>query len=208
MNSRKMIVPVMGLMVVLLYSGCASRKAIVKDTFLLDVQRPGEPVQAMSEAILAIQPFSIAPAFQGKGLVYRTGKNRYESDFYNEYFVSPTAMMTDQTRNWLADSGVFSQVLSSTSSVEPTGMLEGNIKQIVADVRDKANPQAVLEISFFLLGQHKRERTIQFNKTYSATRKLESKTAPACIAALNQCLAEILENLEKDLQALCEVRNG
>jgi cholesterol transport system auxiliary component len=175
------------------------RKNIVKETFLLDVQRGGEPVQATSETILAVQPFSIAPAFQGKGLVYRTGENQYESDFYNEYFVSPPAMMTEQTRNWLAGSGAFAQVLSPISSAEPTHILEGHIKQVAADVRDKANPQAVLEISFYLLEQNKRERTIRFQKTYSATQPLESRTASACIAALNQCLTEILETLEKDL---------
>ena len=189
----------MGLVMVLLYSGCAQRKSIVKDTFLLDVQRSGESIQVMPETVLAVQPFSIAPAFGGKGLVYRTGENRYESDFYNEYFVSPAAMMTDQTRNWLADSGVFAQVLLPTSSVKPTQILEGHIKQIAADLRDKANPQAILEISFFLIEQQKRERTIQFQKTYSVTQPLESRTASACIAALNQCLTEILENLEKDL---------
>ena len=151
MNRHKMTLTTMGLIIVLLYSGCASRKAIVKDTFLLVAQRPGESIQADSETVLAVQPFSIAPAFGGKGLVYRTGENQYESDYYNEYFVSPAAMMTDQTRHWLSASGVFTQVLLPTSSVEPSHILEGNIKQIAADVRDKANPQAVLEISFFLL---------------------------------------------------------
>ena len=199
MNRRKMILTAMGLMIVLLYSGCASRKAIVKDTFLLDAQRGGASVQAASETILAVQPFSVAPAFGGKGLVYRTDENQYESDFYNEYFVSPAAMMTEQTRNWLSESGVFAQVLSPISSAEPTHSLEGHIKQIAADVRDKANPQAVLELSFFLLEQHKRKRAVRFNKTYSVTRPLESKAASACIDALSQCLRQILEDIETDL---------
>ncbi|RKY06093.1 MAG: hypothetical protein DRP56_08035 [Planctomycetota bacterium] len=199
MNSFAKTLLVIGLLVVLICPGCAGRKAIVKDAFLLDAQRGGESVQAASEAILAVQPFSIAPAFGGKGLIYRTGDNQYESDFYNEYFVSPAAMMTEQTRNWLAGSGVFARVLSPVSSVEPTDILEGHIKQIAADLRDKATPQAVLEITFYLLGQHKRQRTIRFQKTYLAAHLLESKTAPACIAALNQCLTEILQDLEKDL---------
>ncbi len=201
MNRHTKTLTVLGLLIILSSAGCMQRKTVVKDTFLLDAQRPGESIQAMSETVLAVQPFSIAPAFGGKGLVYRTDENQYESDFYNEYFVSPAAMMTEQTRNWLSESGVFARVLSPISSVEPTHILEGHIKQIAADVRDKANPKAVLELSFFLLEQHKRERTIRFQKTYSATQPLESKTAPACIAALNQCLTEILENLEKDMAA-------
>ena len=199
MNRHTKTLIAMGLLIILSSAGCMQRKTVVKDTFLLDAQRGGASVQAASETILAVQPFSIAPAFQGKGLVYRTGENQYESDFYNEYFVSPPAMMTEQTRNWLAGSGAFAQVLSPISSAEPTHILEGHIKQIAADVRDKANPQAVLEISFFLLEQNKRERAIRFQETYSATQPLESKTASACVDALNQCLRQTLENLEKDL---------
>lgn len=189
----------MGLLIAVICSGCAQREAILKDTFLLDAQRGGQSLKASPKTVLAVRPFSIAPAFQGKGLVYRTDEDQYESDFYNEYFVSPSAMMTDQTRDWLSESGVFAEVLLPVSSVEPTHILEGHIKQIVADVRDKANKQAVLELSFFLLEQHNHNRTIRFQKTYSATQSLEGKTASACITALNQCLSEILGNLEKDL---------
>jgi cholesterol transport system auxiliary component len=199
MNRQTRTLMAMGLLIALLCSGCAQRTAIVKDTFLLDAQRGGQPLKAAPETVLAVRPFSIAPAFQGKGIVYRTDEDQYVSDFYNEYFVSPSAMMTDQTRDWLSESGVCAEVLLPVSSVEPTHILEGHIKQIIADDRDKANPQAVLELSFFLLEQHKHDRTIRFQKTYSATQPLDGKTASACIAALNQCLSEILGNLEKDL---------
>ena len=148
-NQKKALIVVLSAL--LFSAGCMNRKAVVKDTFLLDIQRQDVSERSASERILAVQPFSIAPAFQGKGFVYRTDENQYESDFYNEYFVSPAAMLTNQTRNWLSESGTFAQILSPVSSVEPTHILEGHIKQIAADARDKANPQAVLEISFFLL---------------------------------------------------------
>lgn len=199
MNQLTKTLMVIGLLIVLFCSGCAGRKAVVKDTFLLDVQRADSSASKSSEAILAVQPFSIAPAYVGKGIVYRTGDNQFESDFYNQYFVSPASMITDQTRNWFASSGVFAEVLPPVSSVAPTYILEGHIKQIAADLRDKANPQAVLEISFFLLEQHKHDRSVQFYDTYLATLPLESKTASACIDSLNQCLEQILTNLEKDL---------
>jgi cholesterol transport system auxiliary component len=199
MNRNVITMIIAGLLIALLCPGCAQRKAIAKDTFLLNAQRGGTSVQATSEAVLAVQPFSIAPAYQGKGLAYRTDDDQYESDFYNEYFASPSAMVTEQTRDWLSESGVFAEVLLPVSSVKPTHVLEGHIKQIVADVRDKANKQAVLELSFFLLEQHNHNRTIRFQKTYSATQSLDGKTASACIVAMNQCLSEILGDLEKDL---------
>ena len=199
MNRYKKTWLVIGLLIVLLGPGCASRTAIVKDTFLLNAKRPGASVKTASETILAVQPFSIAPAFQGKGIVYRTGENQYKSDYYYEYFVSPASMITNQTQNWLSESGTFGQVLSPVSSVGPTHVLEGHIRQIVADVRDKGNPQAVVELSFFLLEQDRHDRKILFHEIYLVTWPLESKTASACIAAMNQCLSEILGDLEKDL---------
>jgi uncharacterized lipoprotein YmbA len=199
MNRKAITLIIAGLLIPLLCLGCAGRKSVTRDTFLLEAQWEGTKAEAGDETVLAIQPFSIAPAFQGKGLVYRTGENQYESDFYHEYFVSPAPMMTDQTRNWLSDSGVFGQVLSPISSVKPTHVLEGHIKQIVADLRDRKNPQAVLEISFFLIEQNKQGRSICYRKTYLETLPLESKTAADCIDALNGCLGQILTDLEKDL---------
>ena len=199
MNRYNKIWMITGLLIVLLCTGCGQRTAVVKDTFLLSAQRPGASVQSSSETVLAVQPFSIAPAFQGKGLVYRKDENQYESDYYNEYFISPASMMTNQTRNWLSESGAFGQVLSPVSSMAPTHVLEGHIKQIAADVRDEAKQQAVLELTFFLIEQNKRDRAIRYQKTYVATRSFEDDTASACIVALNQCLSEILGNLEQDL---------
>ena len=199
MNSLTIRLMAMGVLIALLCSGCAQRTAIVKDTFLLDAQRGGPSLKAAPKTVLAVRPFSIAPAFQGRGLVFRTDDDQYESDFYNEYFVSPSAMMTDQTRDWLSESGVFAQVLLPVSSVKPTHVLEGHIRQIFADVRDEGDLQAVVELSFFLLEQDKNDRKILFHKTYRVTQPLKSRTASACIAAMNQCLSEILGDLEKDL---------
>ena len=179
--------------------GCLRQKAIVKDTFLLDVQRNDKPVQTAAMETLSVQPFTINPAFNGKGFVYRTDENQYESDYYYEYFVSPAAMITELTRNWLMDSGVAKRVLGPVSSVAPTHILEGHIKQIGVDMRDAANPKAVIEVSFFLLEQQGRDRVIRRQKTYAATEPLADETASACIAALNKCLSEILEALEADL---------
>ena len=180
-------------------AGCLQREAIVKDMFLLDVQRSAASAEPTSGIVLAVQPFSIAPAFQGRGFVYRTDTDQYESDYYNEYFVSPAAMISELTRNWLTGSGIFTHVLSPVSSAEPTCLLEGHIRQMAVDSRDQASPKAVLEISFFLVERDKRNRTVLLHESYSAVRPLQEKTAPAYIDALNGCLRQILEGLEKDL---------
>jgi cholesterol transport system auxiliary component len=179
--------------------GCAHRRAIVKDSFLLEAKRDLVPVQQAAGNILAVQPFSIAPAFEGKGIVSRVGENQYESDFYNEYFVSPAQMIAEQTRNWLSGSGLFAQVLLPVSSVEPTHVLEGHIQQIVLDISNPDAPRAELEITFFMLEQHKRDRTVRFEKTYKSTQPMKSGSVQDYMAAQSRCLRDILKKLESDL---------
>ena len=187
------------LSIILFSTGCAQRRAVVKDTFLLEAKRGGASAQAASERILAVQPFSIAPAFEGKCVVSRVDDNRYESDFYNEYFVSPAPMITEQTRRWLSESGLFAQVLLPVSSVEPAYVLEGHIQQMVLDISDPDAPRAELKITFFLLEQHKRDRTIRFQQTYSVSHAMESGSMQDYMAAQSRCLRDILAKLESDL---------
>jgi len=191
--------PVLVFSVILFSAGCLQHKAVLKGRFLLDVQRDSRSVQTTPESILAVQPFSIAPAFANKGIVLRTGGNQYESDFYNEYFISPAPMMTEQTRRWLSESGLFAQVLLPVSSVEPTHVLEGHIQQIVLDSSDLDAPRAELKIAFFLLEQHKRDRTVRIQQTYSVSHAMESGSMQDYMAAQSRCLRDILAKLESDL---------
>lgn len=184
----------------LLFSvGCMSRKTIVKDTFLLDVVREDSASQKTSAGIVAVLPFSIAPAFEGRGVVLRIGENQYESDFYNEYFISPSQMIADQTRHWMSESGLFAQVLLPASSVPPTHVLEGHISKMFLDMRDSEKPRAELEVTFFLVELQKRNRVIQFRNTYAASHRLQNSSRRDYIAAQGQCLQDILGNLERDL---------
>ena len=185
--------------VILFGAGCMHGKAVVKNTFLLDAQRDDRFVHGESMGILAVQPFSIAPAFEGKGVVSRIGENKYESDYYNEYFVSPAQMMTERARNWLSQSGLFAQVLPPVSCVEPTYVLEGHVKQMVMDVRSRTAAHAVLEIQFFLLQQQSKHRVIQFQKTYTSIQLMESASFQDYMAAQNWGLRNMLSTLESDL---------
>jgi cholesterol transport system auxiliary component len=183
--------------------GCfPSRKPVVKGTFLVQARRSGSPVDSDSQESLIIQPFSIAPAFQKNSVVSRTGENEYESDFYNEYFVSPAQMITDQTRNWLADSGLFAQVLSQFSSVQPTYLLEGHIRKMYMDVKEPDQPKAVLEITYFLVKQLKKDDTVQFSKTYSAETSMMDPTVQDYVDSQSAGLREILQTLETDLATI------
>ncbi|MBC8216901.1 MAG: membrane integrity-associated transporter subunit PqiC [Planctomycetes bacterium] len=181
-------------------SGCGSRQAYNKKYFLLSATRQAQPAGIQTDLVLEVRRFTIDSAFAGKGLVYRTGQFEYESDFYSEFLVSPAAMITEKTRNWLSGSGLFKRVLDTASQIDPTHTLEANITALYGDLRDKSSPQAKMEMRVFLLkAQAAEEPILVFGQTYKSSVGIESEGPEGLVEALDRCLANILSNLEKDL---------
>jgi len=184
----------------MIFSGCGSRQAYDKKYYVLDVVRQAEPIRTDAESILEVRRFTIDSAFGGKGLVYRTGEYEYESDFYSEFLVSPAAMITDKTRNWLSGAGLFGTVLDVGSQVDATHVVEGNITALYGDFRDKSSPKAIMEMRVFLLKAEAGGESVPvFAEKYRISVGIESEGPEALIKALDKCLEDILSSLEKDL---------
>ena len=181
-------------------SGCGSRQAYNKKYYIFNTIRQGESIKAEKDGILEVRHFTIDSAFNGKGFVYRTGEFEYESDFYNEFLVSPSAMITEKARTWLSESGLFKIVLDPGSQVDPTHIIEGNIIELYGDFRDKSSPTAVMEMRIFLLKVNPgKDPSFVYGKTYKSSTGVDSKSPEGLVNTLGRCLEEILTNLEKDL---------
>jgi cholesterol transport system auxiliary component len=190
------------LMVVAALSGCRQATSYNKTQYILDPNRAAEPVMASKDGVLEVRRFTIDSAFSGKNLLYRTGELEYEADFYHEFLVSPAAMIREATRNWLAQSNLFTRVVDAGGYAEPTYALEANITVFYSDTRDKDAPKAVIELRAFLLKvEGMRDPGILHGKTYTATQESETPAPEGLIAAFNACLQTILGDLEKDLAA-------
>lgn len=186
-------------LMVLVGLGCVSRQAYVKRQFVLEAVRAAPPNSPSRDIVLAVRGFTIDPAYDSRGLLYRRGKSEYESDFYNEFLIAPQDLISSQTRNWLAQSGLFTMVLEPGSLVEPTHILEGNVLALYGDFRGQSLPQAVLEIRIFVVTSRNSRPEVVFTRDYRASHGAGERTADALVAALNQCLAQILSELEEDL---------
>lgn len=199
----KLIVAYFGLSLItsaLIIAGCGGPKSYEKQHYILDTQRASSAAPANKSSIVEVRRFTVASAFSSKSLIYRTGEFKYESDFYNEFLVDPSAMITEKTRNWLSDSGLFARVLSSGSDVDPSHVIQGDIIALYGDFRVKSAPKAVMEARIFLSEtETKSESGIVFGKTYKSSVGLESRAPEDLVAAFDRCLVEILTNLEQDL---------
>lgn len=182
-------------------SGCFGGSAAAdKTSYLLDAKREGGPAQVHTDATLRVRRFNVDEAFATKQLVYRVEEFRYESDYYHGFLVPPGVMITEKTRDWLADSGLFARVSSVGSRLESTYMLEGNVTALYADFRNEAAPTAVVEVRFFLLAGPDANETVGLARTYRAESPITAKTAEAVVAGLSQSLTDILTRLEPNLE--------
>ncbi|MHC4131222.1 MAG: ABC-type transport auxiliary lipoprotein family protein [Planctomycetota bacterium] len=183
----------------MIISGCGPKRIGYNQTnFVLDVSRDLDQQEIVDdEIILDVYSFNIDSAFGSKSLVYRKSESKYETDFYNKFLISPDDMITEKTRAWLSESGLFEMVAEPGSYLDATHALQGSIIALYGDFRDKSSPKATMKIRLFLVNLS--DKTVVFNKTYEAVSEAEDRTADSIVSGLNNCLINILTELENDL---------
>lgn len=181
-----------------------NRPAPERRFYSIEAKRPDVTAPAPRDAtVLKVRPAQISPAYQGKEMVYRLDDVRFESDYYNAFFVQPASALTRQIEQWLGRSGVFGHVVDSTSQVRDAFLLEGMVNALYGDFRDKAAPKAVLEAQFFLLASVNESYQVAFSRSYRQEVPVPAgfKDASGLAEAFNAALAATLKELEKDLRA-------
>lgn len=184
----------------LIAGGCAGSTTYDKQYYIFEAARPGEAGPTPLDGSLEVHRFSVDAAFAGKGLVYRLDEFKYEMDAYRQFLIAPGTMVTERTRDWLADSGLFARVLTVGSRVIPDYTLEGNVTALYGDFSDESAPAAVMEIRFFLLENAEGDEIVTFAHTYRAAVPVQDRTTAVFVEALNRSLADILARLEADLR--------
>ena len=187
--------------VLMMTSGCAElqRSSPVKQRYILDVNRDSEK-SAQRGDVVKVRRFRVSSRFEGSELIYRTGQVNYESDFYNEFLTSPASIITEEVRRWLGQSGLFAEVVDTSSRLKADFLLEGNVSAFYGDDRNRAEPFAVIEIEFFLIDAAGVTVSTAFHEIYEINTPVESNSPQALVKSLSRCLEQILETFEEDLQ--------
>lgn len=197
MNRKTVFAVLLGI-AIFCCSGCG-KQAFDRQRYALLVQRPDLPPPVKTQALLEVKPFSIDAAFASRSLTYRRTEHQFETDFYHEYLVGLNVMITDQTRRWFDNSGIFSAVFTSGSMLRPTHILEANIEAAWLDASQEGTPAARLQITFWLLQTETSNPTLMFGKSYGAEHPVDSAGTEAYMNAQRACLTDVLHSLENDL---------
>ncbi len=199
-----------GLFLVLLFglaSGCTlvpERPAVDRAWFLLEVPDTGPPaamsvVDARAPVAapipVTLESVRVAPAFAGKGLVYRLGGHRYESDFYNEWFLSPREQVEQLLRErWIRAEGPVTLVAHARAQ-PAVQQLDVLVTAFHGDLEGEGPGTARIGLRV-LARSDQRQRLLELERHAP----MASRSPDALVAALSSALAELLEDLERRLQ--------
>ena len=173
-----------------------------KQYYALDVTRQAESSVPVAGTVLEVRRLLVAPAFQGQELVYRTADTRYESDFYNQWFVSPSAMLTQQVQNWLIKAQLFENVVLTSSYMEATHRLEGTVTALYGDYRQKDRRKAVVGMHIVLIEDNRTRTAIVFQHDYHQMVDLIDTSPDGLTQAWNHGLEQVFMALEHDLRKI------
>jgi cholesterol transport system auxiliary component len=169
-----------------------------KRTFVLDVTSEAEPQAPDSTVVLKVRKFRVSTSFAGRAMVYRIGELQYETDFYDEWLVPPSTLVTEQVHDWMARTGRYGVVLAGSNHVEPTHLLEGTVTEFYGDYRS-ANPfKAMLGIELRLLEAADAGHVI-LRRTYHQEVPLSDRSPDGLAAGLTQALRLVLVDFERAL---------
>ena len=184
-----------------LVASCAlSRPSLVKRTFLLDPTLPVAASAAVKPVSIRVGVVSVAAPFRGKQFVFRESDLKFESDFYDEFFVAPAIMFSDATAKALVAANAFRRVVPFGAAADDGEYtLDGFVSELYADTRDAAAPTAVITVTYYLTPTNVIGSNVVWSREYRQRTKV-SGTGPEAVArGWNVGLSAILADLTRDL---------
>lgn len=183
---------------VLVSCSLPTRPPVGPATWMVSPERTNAPRIARTDIWLKIGSVSVTPPFDGRSLVYRTGDQRYEKDFYNVYTTIPAEMIGNAERQWINKANIFSAAVGQSNSLFPYYYLQATVEEFYGDYRGR--PEAVVSIEFFLSATStgKANPLIGANR-YTKRVPLRDNTPEALVVGQQQALAEIFKEYEMQL---------
>jgi uncharacterized lipoprotein YmbA len=178
----------------------------VPQLFTIEPQQERAASPADRGRAIAVRRVRVAAPFDGRELVYRTGPYRLERDPYAMLAASPAALLAEAVRRHLGQAGFAHGAGEASQANGPDLLMDVDVRELSGDFVHPERPEGVIVIAFevFPAGAP----SPLFQKVYARRIAIGQRTADAVVAAWNQGLAEMLRELEGDLEAALSGRSA
>lgn len=158
--------------------------------------------EAAGGRVLGIKTLQVAPPFDGRSFVYRTGEFSYQRDRYAEFLGLPAEVLVAPVTELLRGNGCFSAVVEMGSAARPDTLIEININELYGDIRKPDSPSAVLAMQVILMdAKNGLPGKVILQKDYSRRIPMKSTAPDALMAAWNQALVGIFADVAADFRS-------
>jgi len=185
----------------LAWCGCLSKPPLHKQTFTFGAPPTASGGAVAGDRVLGIRHLRIAPPFNERSLVYRTGEFSYVRDPYAQFLDPPEEEMMAPVRGWLRRTGGFSQVVDAGSALKPNTVVEISVTQFYGDFRRPEHPCAIVTMHLvFFEARNGVPTNPKFQQEYSRSIPVTAPSAAALMEGWNQAFGGIFAEAAADLR--------
>lgn len=178
---------------------CLSRPALVPQLYTLEPPPERVASPAGRGRAVVVRRVTVAAPFDGRELVYRTGAYRLERDPYAILVATPAALVADAVREHLGQAGFVHEASDPSEAPAPALSMDVDLRELSGDFIQPDQPAAVIVVAFEV--RPAGAASPIFRKVYTRRSVLSQRTADAVVTAWNKSLADVLSELDRDLDA-------
>ena len=181
--------------------GCLAKPALVSQTFSIDPPPPRDAARSQPATVISLKKVDVAPQFDGKSLLYRTGDHELERDPYASFAAPPADMLTAAIRQYLRDARCVRDVVEPGDELPADLLVEVHASELSGDFRRKDDAAGVLGLEFLVLSAPGSADPVPLlRREYLRRKRIPSRSAAAVVVAWNQALSEVMQDFLADLE--------
>jgi cholesterol transport system auxiliary component len=184
--------------------GCLAKPPLVPQLFSIDPPAAEEPRRSSGAYVVSVKKVQVAPLFEGRDLIYRTGEHRLERDPYASFAAPPGDMLTGAVRAYLRNAAFAREVVEPGGELRPDLLIEVYATEISGDLRRADDAAAVLRLHFLVIpgGSDRHPGPPLLQKEYASRIRLPRRTADAITTAWNQGLSAVMREVVGDIEVV------
>lgn len=189
------------ILILITIPSCLNTQSIYpeKRYYLLEISQTTPDNKQPKNGILRIAKIRMSPPYTGKGFIYKKSNITYDTDFYNEFLISPDDMLAELIRKWMAASGLFERVTCSPGHFKENYILEGAVTTMHGDYSNSNNPIAVLCMQFFLIKDNGLNYKLIFQKNYARQEVIDKHNTQSLVQGWNKALKNIMIDFQSEI---------